>query len=66
MAQINQKKKYLIVVNALKSDYNANISEIENKIPNISGLATTSALTPDKNKIPNVSNLVKKINYDKK
>ena len=28
-----------------KTDYNANISEIENKIPSISGLATNSALT---------------------
>ena len=43
-----------------KTDYNAKISEIENKIPSISGLATNSALTAVENKIPNVSNLLKK------
>ena len=43
-----------------KSDYNAKISEIESKIPSISGLATMSASIAVENKIPNVSNLVKK------
>ena len=43
-----------------KTDYNSKISELENKIPSISGLATTSALTPVENEIPNVSTLVKK------
>ena len=33
-----------------KADYNAKISETENKIPSISGLATTSALTAVENK----------------
>ena len=33
---------------------------MENKIPNINGLATTATLTGVENKIPNVSNLVKK------
>ena len=28
-----------------KTDYNAKITELENKIPSISGLATTSAVT---------------------
>ena len=41
-------------------DYNAKINELENKIPSISGLVTTSALTAVENKIPNVSSLVKK------
>ena len=45
-----------------KLDYNAKISEIESKIPSISGLATNSALTAVENKIPNVSKLVKKTN----
>ena len=49
-----------------KTDYNSKISEIENKIPSISGLATTSALTAVENKIPNVSNLVKKTDYNTK
>ena len=43
-----------------KTDYNAKITEIEDKIPGISGLATTSALTSLGNKIPNISSLVKK------
>ena len=45
-----------------KSDYEAKISELENKIPSISGLATTFALTAVENKIFSVSNLVKKKN----
>ena len=42
------------------------ISEIEGKIPNISGLATTSALTAVENKIRSVTNLVKKTDYNTK
>ena len=49
-----------------KADYNAKTSQIEGKIPSITGLATTAALTPDENKIPNVSNLLKKTDYDAK
>ena len=49
-----------------KADYNTKISEIENKIPNIGGLATIPALNAVENKIPNVSSLVKKTNYDAK
>ena len=49
-----------------KLDYNAKITEIENKIPSISGLATTSALTSLENKIPNISSLVKKKVYNTK
>ena len=43
-----------------KTDLNAKITEIEDKKPNISGLATNSALTVVENKIPDVNNLVKK------
>ena len=43
----------------LKKDYHAKITEIQGKIPSISGLATNSALTAIKNKMPDVSNLVK-------
>ena len=42
-------------------DYNAKNTEIESKIPSISGLATTTALTAVENKMPYVNNLVKKI-----
>ena len=62
MTEINQnyKKNFLMLVILLKTDYDSKISEIENKIPSMSGLATTSALTVVENKKPNVSNLVKK------
>ena len=43
-----------------KIDYSSTITELENKIPSISGLATNSALTAVQNEIPNVNNLVKK------
>ena len=39
---------------------NAKITEIEGKIPSITGLAITAVLTAVENKIPNASNLVKK------
>ena len=51
----------LILVDLLKkTDYNAKIKDIEDKIPSVTNLATTAALNSVKNKIPNVSNLVKK------
>ena len=43
-----------------KNNYNAKITEIEGKIPSITGLATTAALTTVENKIPNINNIVKK------
>ena len=46
-----------------KSDYNAKISELETKIPSISSLVATSALTAVENKIPNISSLVKKTRH---
>ena len=49
-----------------KTDFNAKVTEIENKIPNVSGLATNSALTAVENKISDVSSLVKKADYNKK
>ena len=49
-----------------KTDYNAKITEIESKIPSISGLATTAALTAVEYKIADVSNLVKKNKTKKK
>ena len=49
-----------------KTYCNAKISEIEGKIPCISGLATTSALTAVESKIPDLSSLVKKRDYNAK
>ena len=42
------------------------LTELENKIPDVSSLATKTALTAVENKIPDVSSLVKKTNYDTK
>ena len=49
-----------------KTDYNTKITEIENKIPDTSNLATKTALTSVENKIPDTSNLVKKTDYNTK
>ena len=43
-----------------KTNFNDKVTEIEGKIPSITGLATNSALTVVENKIPDVSSLVKK------
>ena len=47
----------------LKTKYNAKITEKEGKVPSISGLDTTTAVTAVENKIPEVSNLVKKTGH---
>ena len=44
----------------------AKITDIEGKIPSISGLATKTALHIVENKIPNISNLLKNTGYDTK
>ena len=49
-----------------KTDFNANIMEVEGKIPSITGLATNSALTAVGNKVPDVSGLVRKTDFDAK
>ena len=49
----------------LKTYYNE-ITEKENEIPSINGLATTAALTAIESKIPDDSNPVKKTDYDAK
>ena len=51
---------------AKKAKLNSKITEIENKIPSITGLATNSALTAVENKIPDVSSLEKSKVYDTK
>ena len=42
------------------------LTELENKIPDVSSLVTKTALTAVENKIPNVSSLVKKTDCDTK
>ena len=45
--QVNQNLKKIFDTSNLskKTDYNSKISELENKIPSIMGLTTTSTLT---------------------
>ena len=54
------------MIQVKKTDLNPKITEIENKIPSISGLATNSALTAVENKIPSLSNLITKTDYNTK
>ena len=49
----------MILVEFLKRDYSAKITEIEGKIPSTTDLTTTDALNAFENKIPNVIGLVK-------
>ena len=49
-----------------KTDYNAKIIEIENKIPHINNLATKAALNTVENKIPDTGGIVKKTDYNAK
>ena len=64
---VRKAKKYLMLVVWLKkTDFNFKIIEVQDKIPNITGLATNSALTAVENKIPDVSSLVKKTDYNTK
>ena len=56
----------LILIDLLqKTDYDNQINKIESKIPSITGLATTAALSAIENKTPNASDLNKKTDYDK-
>ena len=53
------KRKYMMLVDLLKkTDYNAKITKIEDKIPSIPGLTATA------NKMLHFSDLVKKTDYD--
>ena len=64
---VNLSKLSDVVKNVVKKDiYNAKTKDIEDKIPDITNLATTTAIDAVKNKIPGVSNLVKKTDYNTK
>ena len=45
-----------------KADYDAKLTELESKIPDVSILATKTALTAVENEIPIVGSLLKKKN----
>ena len=49
-----------------KTDFNTKVTEIEGKIPSMTGLVTNSELTIVENEIPDVSNLVKKTDFNTK
>ena len=49
-----------------KTDFDSKITEVEGKIPNISGLATNSSLTAVENKIPDINSLITKTDSDTK
>ena len=59
---ISDAEKKIPDANSLvkETELNAEITEIEGKIPSITGLATNSALIAVENKIPDVSSLVKR------
>ena len=58
--------KYLILLTYDITTLNAKISEVKGKLPSITNLAATIAITIVENKIPNASNLVKKTDYNTK
>ena len=66
-AKINAKEEILSINNLVTTAaLNAKISEVKSKIPNITNLDITTALTAIENKVPNVSKLVTKKNLVQK
>ena len=68
LVPVNLSKLSDVVKNDVvkKTDYNAKITEIENKIPDITNLATKTAVNTVENKIHDTSSLVKKTDYNSK
>ena len=50
----------------IKADFNSKITEVENKIPDVSNLVNKSELTTVENKVPEVNSLVTKANHNTK
>ena len=61
-----QKKIPNVSILVNKTDFNTKVTEIEGKIPSISGLTTNLALTAVENKILDVSSLVKNTFFNTK
>ena len=59
-----RKKNRILVVWLKKTDFKTKVTEIECKIPIITGLATNSELSAVENKIPNITSLVKKTDFN--
>ena len=67
MIQTNQNYRIKFLISLVKkTNHDAKIADIDDKIPDVSNLATKNALTTVENKIPSVSSLVKKADYDTK
>ena len=54
----------MLVVWLKKTHFNTKVTEIEGKIPTVTGLAANPELTAAENKIPDDSSLVKKTDYN--
>ena len=64
MIQTNQNQRIKFLISLVKkTNHDAKIADIEDKIPDVSNLATKNALTTVENKIPNVNNLFRKTDY---
>ena len=57
-------RKYLMLVGLFKKDHNAKITEIEGKMPSVTGLATTASLNGVENKTFHICDIVKKTEHD--
>ena len=57
-------RKYLMLVGLFKKDHNAKITEIEGKMPSVTGLATTASLNGVENKTFHICDIVKKTEPD--
>ena len=66
MIWLNKLITLILVDLFKKTDYDNKTTEIEGKIPSVTGLATTSALNVFKKEMPIVSDLVEKVEYDEK
>ena len=56
----------MLLILLKKIDFDSKITEVDGKIPNISGLATNSSLTAVENKIPDISSLITKTDFNAK
>ena len=56
----------MLLVLLKKTDFDSKLTEVEGKIPNISGLATNSSLTAVENKIPDITGLITMTDFNAK
>ena len=63
---ITEQEDYTDKVKKKIPDIPDELTVVENKIPDLSGLATASALTAVENKIPDITSLITKTDFDGK